>query len=193
MIRNRREADTYVPIWRREHPAVFSYRFCSVCHGRSRLSSPHGVGRGKCYAMDGGDFHPLTGSGEESVPAVLMCFMSELFSVTAIRRAVRCRFSRGAHRGLPDPVGRRVLRRRYTIAIHAIMISRQGIRVFLRVIRAIRNRWEAYACGHGPRFAVRSRPLGYTAVPLSLSWIRCRSFLAFPTTPPSPRTVVSSQ
>ena len=38
------------------------------------------------------------------------------------------------------------------------------------VIRVIRNQLEAYACGRGTRFAVRSRHLGSTVVLLPLCW-----------------------
>ena len=51
------------------------------------------------------------------------------------------------------------------------------------MIAVFRNRWKAYACGHGPRFAVRSRHLGKTAVPSPLSWRSCHVLLASFTTP----------
>ena len=47
----------------------------------------------------------------------------------------------------------------------------------------IRNRWEAYARGHGPRFAVRSRHLGKTAVPSTICKRSCHVLLASLTTP----------
>ena len=81
MIRNRWEAYACGPIWQPERPAVFAYRFRSVCfHGR--------------------DCHPLImGSGGENVVA---WFMSALFSVGTIGPDVRHRFRGGALRALPD-------------------------------------------------------------------------------------------
>ena len=91
-------------------------------------------------------------------------FTSEVFSVGTIGRDVRQRFRGGALRALPDAGRRRALRRRYAVAIHAMATGRHGRGVFRRVIRVIRKRWGAYACGHGPKFAVRSRPFEYSAV-----------------------------
>ena len=51
------------------------------------------------FALDGGDYHPLMGSGGERVVAL---FISEIFSVGTGGRYVRRRFRRGALRALPD-------------------------------------------------------------------------------------------